>query len=91
MVIRTGLVRRRQSAVSAATTPHGIAKALANGHRPSAATRAALEQLRGSLETFGAAGYGRESELDLLTLNTALEQGTDAVKQLRWRTVMRVN
>ena len=48
-------------------------------------------RLRGSLETLGSAGYGRESELDLLTLNTALEQGTDAVKQLRWRKLMRIN
>ena len=82
VVVRRGFVRRRQAAVSAATTPQVIAKALENGHRPGAASRAALEQLRGSLETLGNAGYGRQSELDLLTLNTALEQGTDAVKQL---------
>jgi hypothetical protein len=91
VVVRRGLVRRRQAAVSAATTPQVIAKALENGHRPAAATRAALEQLRGSLETLGSAGYGRQSDLDLLTLNTALEQGTDAVKQLRWRKLMRVS
>jgi len=90
VIVRRGLVRRRQAAVSAATTPHVIVKALENGHRPAAPTRAALEQLRGSLETLGNAGYGRQSELDLLTLNTALEHGTDAVKQLRWRKLMRV-
>jgi len=90
VVVRRGLVRRRQAAVSAATTPQVIARALQNGHRPTAATRAALEQLRGSLETLGSAGYGRPSDLDLLTLNTALEQGTDAVKQLRWRKLMRI-
>ena len=90
VVVRSGLVRRRQSAVSAATTPQGIAKALDNGHRPSPGTRAALEQLRGSLETLGSAGYGRQTELDLLTLNTALEQGTHAVRQLRWRKMMRI-
>lgn len=90
MVVRRGFVRRRQAAVSAATTPLVIAKALENGHRPAPATRAALEQLRGSLETLGNAGYGRQSDLDLLTLNTALEQGTDAVKQLRWRKLMRM-
>lgn len=90
VLVRSGLVRRRQTAVSAATTPHVITKALENGHRPSAATRGALEQLRGSLETFGSAGYGRQSDLDLLTLNSALEQGTDAVKQLRWRTLVRL-
>ena len=91
VIIRRGLVRRRQAAVSAATTPQVIAKALENGHRPAPATRAALEQLRGSLEMLANAGYGRQSELDLLTLNTALEQGTDAVKQLRWRKLMRIN
>jgi hypothetical protein len=90
VVVRRGLVRRRKAAVSAATTPQVIAKALENGHRPTASTRAALEQLRGSLETLGSAGYGRQSALDLLTLNTALDQGTDAVKRLRWRKLMRV-
>jgi len=91
VVIRTGLVRRRKAAVSAPTTPRAITTALANGHRPSGATRAALEQLRGSLETLGSAGYGRQTELDLMTLNTALEQGTDAVKQLRWRRLVRLS
>lgn len=90
VVVRTGLVRRRKAAVSAPTTPLTIAKALENGHRPSPATRAALEQLRGSLEAFGSAGYGRQPELDLLALNTALEQGTGAVKQLRWRRMVRL-
>jgi len=90
VLVTRGLVRRRQAAVSAATTPQVIARALENGHQPSPATRAALEQLRGSLETLGSAGYGRQSDLDLLTLNTALEQGTDAVKQLRWRKLVRV-
>jgi hypothetical protein len=90
VVVRRGVVRRRQSAVSAATTPQAIAKALENGHQPSAATRAALEQLRGSLEVLGVAGYGRSQEIDLLTLNSALEQGTDAVKRLRRRTLLRV-
>jgi hypothetical protein len=46
------------------------------------ATRAALEQLRGSAGTLGPAATARSSELDLLTLQHALEQGTDAVKQL---------
>jgi hypothetical protein len=91
VMVRRGLVRRRRAAVSAATTSHVIAKALENGLRPSPGTRTALEQLRGSLETFSGAGYGRRSELDLLTLNTALEQGTDAMKQLRWRRLLRVN
>ena len=90
VLVSRGLVRRRRAAVSAATTPQVIARALENGHQPSPATRAALEQLRGSLETLGSAGYGRQSDLDLLTLNTALEQGTDAVKQLRWRRLVRV-
>jgi hypothetical protein len=91
VVVRTGVVRRRRAAVSAPTTPRAITTALDNGHRPSPATRAALEQLRGSLEALGSAGYGRQTDLDLLTLNTALEQGTDAVKQLRWRRLARLS
>jgi hypothetical protein len=81
-------VRRRRSALSAATTPHAIAKALENGQRPPAAARAALEQLRGSLEVLAPAGYGRSTEVDLLTLNTALDNATDAVRQLRWRALL---
>jgi hypothetical protein len=88
VVITRGLLRRRRAAVSAATTPQSIAKALENGHRTSADTRAALEQLRGSMEVLGPAAYGRGAELDLLTLNAALEQGTDAVKRLRLRALM---
>ena len=88
VVVSRGLIRRKRAAVSAATTPHQIAKALANGHRTSADTRAVLEQLRGSMEVLGPAAYGRARELDLLTLNAALEQGTDAVKRLRLRALI---
>jgi hypothetical protein len=88
VVVNRGLLRRRPTAVSAATTPHAIAKALENGHRPSGAARATLDQLRGSLDVLSPAGYGRSRELDLLTLNTALEQGTEAVKRLRMRALM---
>jgi hypothetical protein len=88
VVVTRGLIRRRRAAVSAATTPHQIAKALENGHRTSANTRATLEQLRGSMEVIGPAAYGRIRELDLLTLNTALDQGTDAVKRLRLRSLI---
>jgi hypothetical protein len=88
VIVRQGIVRRRRSALSAATTPHAIAKALENGQRPPAAARAALEQLRGSLEVLAPAGYGRSTEVDLLTLNTALDNATDAVRQLRWRALL---
>lgn len=90
VIVRRGIVRRRQAMVSAATTPLTIDKALGNGHLPSPATRAALEQLRSALQAFGSAGYGRNADLDLLTLNTALEQGTDAVKRLRRRALLPV-
>ena len=88
VVVSRGFLRRRRAAVSAATTPEAIAKALDNGHRTSAQTRAALEQLRGSMDGLSPAAYGRAHELDLLTLNTALEQGTDAVKRLRLRALI---
>jgi hypothetical protein len=88
VILRRGIVRRRRFAVSAATTPRTIDHALSNGQRPAPATRAALERIGDSLQTFGAAGYGRGPELDLVTLNAALEQGTEAVKRLRARALI---
>jgi hypothetical protein len=88
VVVTRGLVRRRRAAVSAATTSQAIAKALENGHRTSPETRAVLEKLRGSMDVLSPAAYGRAAEMDLLTLNTALEQGTDAVKRLRLRALI---
>ena len=85
VVVSRGLIRRRRAAVSGAVTPQAIDKALGNGHLPSPASRAALEQIGGALQALSAAGYGRQPELDTLTLNTALDQGTDAVKRLRLR------
>lgn len=88
VVVTRGLLRRRRAAVSGAATPQAIVKALDNGRRTSAETRAVLQQLRGSMDVLSPAAYGRARELDLLTLNTALEQGTDAVKRLRLRALI---
>jgi hypothetical protein len=85
VLVNRGLIRRRRAAVSGAVTAQAIDKALGNGHLPSPASRAALEQIGGALQALSAAGYGRQPELDTLTLNTALDQGTDAVKRLRLR------
>ncbi len=40
------------------------------------------------MDVLSPAAYGRARELDLLTLNTALEQGTEAVKRLRLRALI---
>lgn len=85
VIVTRGFLRRRRIAVSGAATPLAIDKALSNGHRSPASVRQALGQIGGALQALGSAGYGRSTELDLLTLNTALEQGTDAVKLLRTR------
>ena len=88
VLVSRGLLRRQRAVVSAATTPQAIAKALDKGFRGPAGAKAALQQLHGSMNVFSPAAYGRTSELDLLTLNAALEEGTDAVKRLRWRALL---
>lgn len=83
IVVRSGIVRRRRSVVSAAVTPDGLARELASGRAPRGASHAAAEQLRSALQMFGTAGYGRAPELDRLALDTALDSGMEAVKRLR--------
>jgi hypothetical protein len=83
VVVRRGLVRRRSAAVSAAITPASLTRALGSGHVASRAARVAATQLESPLQAFSTAGYGRTTELDRLTLDTALDQGTDAIRKLR--------
>jgi hypothetical protein len=87
LVIRHGLLRPRRAVISAAVTPHTIQRELSGGAAVSAASRAALEQLRKGLQTLGAAAYGREETLDTIALDSALADGTSAVKQLRARSL----
>ena len=83
VVVNTGLVRRRRSVISAATTARGIAGHLANGHQPGPRTRAMLEQLSRALTVLSAGSYGRNGKLDDEALNEALSEGTRAVRRLR--------
>ena len=83
IVIRTGLLRRKRAALSAATTPRAIAAHLNNGHRPGARTQASLQELSEALSVFNSASYGRTDKADGDALDAALQDGTRAVKRLR--------
>lgn len=83
IIVRSGLVRRRSAVVSAPLTPASLTRALGNGHVPGRRARAAATRLESPLQVFSTAGYGRTTELDRLTLDTALDQGTEAVRTLR--------
>jgi ribosomal protein S16 len=85
LVLRTGTLRPKRAIVSAATTAEVIDRQLGGGRRVPARSRALLEQLRDALRALSVAGYGRNAELDTIALNGALEQGSEAVKQLRFR------
>jgi hypothetical protein len=87
LLVRQGVLRPRYALISAATTAQTVGRALGNGHPPSASSRAALEQLRGALETFSVAAYGRNGEPDGIALDGALRESIDAVRQLRLRSV----
>jgi len=83
VTVRTGLLRPRRAMLSASTTPHAIAAQLSNGHAGSAKRRATLEQLAESLRAFNGPAYGRPAAADSIALNTALSEGTDAIRRLR--------
>jgi hypothetical protein len=83
VLVRGGLVRRRRAVVSAAVTPAALDRDLASGRASGAAARAAAHQIRDALQALSAAGYGRVTELDRLTLDTALDSGMEAVRKLR--------
>jgi hypothetical protein len=84
--LRYGVLRPRWTVVSGAVTPQTVDRALAvRSSGLSARARAALERIRGGLQTFGPAGYGRGGELDTIALDAALSEATDAVRELRWR------
>jgi len=84
--LRHGLLRPRWTVVSGAVTPQSVDRELADRSAGvPARTRAALGRIRGGLQSFGPAGYGRSNELDTIALDAALSEATDAVRELRWR------
>jgi hypothetical protein len=87
-----GWPRRRRVLLSAGTTSRTIAMAMSNGHKPSAQARASLESISDALGVLSTAGYGRQIKEDSSALDTALADGTQAVRRIRattmwpWRT-----
>jgi hypothetical protein len=82
-----GWPRRRRVLLSAATTSRSIAAAMSNGHNPSPQTRANLESISDALVVLNTAGYGRQSKEDSSALDTALADGTQAVRRIRSSTM----
>jgi hypothetical protein len=83
--LRTGVIRVRRILISAATSPETIERALANpvvGRRAGGA--AALSDLHRVLCVFSTTRYGRNAVLDTASLETALDDGTGAIRRLRW-------
>lgn len=87
LLVSQGLVRRRRLVVSASTTSSAVERALADPFA-TLRSRGALESLRAALQALSVAAYGRTSELDTIALDRALSESTDAVKQLRLRSLL---
>ena len=87
LLVNQGLVRRRRIMVSASTTSLAVERALTNPEN-SLRSRASLESLRGALSTLNVGAYGRAADLDTISLDRALSDSIDAVKQLRLRSLV---
>ena len=81
--VRTGLIRRRRALLSAPTTVKAISNGLGNGGKPNRRARASLESISEALRVLSTTGYGRNGNVDTSALDTALEDGTRAVRRLR--------
>jgi hypothetical protein len=84
LALRKGLLRSRRSLVSNATTPQTITRARAktNG-RIDARTEELLKRFEESLAVLSTARYGRNATVPSSELDTAFENGVDALKKLR--------
>jgi hypothetical protein len=69
--------------LSASTTPMAITRELENGLRADARTRSSAESIAQAIGVLSAAAYGRTSPSDNVSLDTALEDSTEAVRRLR--------
>jgi hypothetical protein len=85
LALRKGLLGRRRSLISTATTPVMISRSLAstNGHAPNARTETMLREFEESLAVLSRARYGRDGKLDGSALETAFENGVAALRKLR--------
>ena len=84
VVLRKGIFRPKRALISAPTTEDAIARLLASGNGLDPRTRAMLEELRDSLRTFSIASYSRNDRLDTTALDATLENGTRAIRRLRF-------
>jgi hypothetical protein len=87
LTVYRGWPRRRRVLMSAATTSRTIAAAMSNGHGPSPNTRASLESISDALGVLSTAGYGRQAKEDTSALDSALADGTQAVRRIRSTTL----
>jgi hypothetical protein len=85
LAVRTGLFRRRRAILSSATTASALTTRLGDGRVKGAQTRVNLEQLSDALQVFSAATYGRATDADTSSLNSALDQAIEAIRRLRVR------
>jgi hypothetical protein len=85
--VYSGWPKRRRVLLSAATTSRTIAAAMTNGHGPTPQTRASLESISEALGVLSTAGYGRQSKEDSSALDSALDDGTQAVRRIRSTTL----
>jgi hypothetical protein len=86
LALRKGIFRRKIALISTSTTSGTISRSIGdvNNLPPNARTQALLTILSESLVVFRGARYGREGQLDTTALDAALENGTDALKRLRF-------
>ena len=86
LAVRTGVFRRKRAVLSAPTTPRAITEQLGRNHS-GARAGATLKQLGDALQVFSAARYGRENHVDAAALDSALDEGSSAVRRLRVTTL----
>jgi hypothetical protein len=87
LTVLSGWPRRRRVLLSAATTSRTISLAVNNGHNPNTHTRASLESISEALGVLNTAGYGRQTKEDGAALDSALADGTQAVRRIRSTTL----
>jgi len=83
LTVSTGWPKRKTVVLSAAATPTTITSELNNGFRADTRTRSSAESIAQAIGVLSAAAYGRTSPSDNAALDAALEESTEAVRQLR--------
>jgi hypothetical protein len=86
LTVYRGWPRRRRVLLSASTTSRTIATGL-NGYGANGSARANLETISDALTVLNGAAYGRQTKEDGSALDSALEDGTQAVRRIRSTTL----